>query len=59
MRHANRLQIRWEWDSDEHERKWWGGWFLSHGYLPHDPRLYAFGRYVFELDGQTWDYRGQ
>lgn len=38
-----RYEARWEWLTDEAARKWWSGWFLSHGYEPHDPRLYQFG----------------
>ena len=57
LRHARRLSISWEWDSDDEERLWWNGWYLSHGYQPHGDWLWAHGRYVFELEGVTWEYR--
>ena len=25
---------------------WWSGSLLAHGYQPHDPRLWEFGRYI-------------
>ena len=56
-RHNRLFSVRWEWDSDEWAGRWWGGWFLSHGYRPHDPRLFGYGRYVFEGGGMEWGVR--
>ena len=56
-RHAGKLKIRWEWDSDEYAEKWWNGHWLSHGIKPHDPRLFQLGRYVFEKEGKEWEVR--
>ena len=44
-RHNGRYEFRWEWKSAEYAEKWWSGWFLAHGYDPHDPRLYEFGHW--------------
>ena len=57
MRTENGLRIRWEWDSDEEERRWWDGWYLSHGYAPHDERLFRHGRYVIEMGDMAWEVR--
>lgn len=56
-RHNGLLAIRWEWDSDESAEQWWNGYLLSHGYVPHDRRLFGFGRYVFSRDGMEWEVR--
>ena len=56
-RHNGLLRIRWEWDDEVIERKWWNGFLLSHGYAPHCPQLFDFGRYVLEADGKTWEVR--
>ena len=56
-RHSGRLRIRWEWDSEDEERKWWDGTFLSER-EPHGDWLYEHGRYIFEHDGKAWEYRG-
>ena len=56
-RHGGRLKIRWEWDSDEHEEKWWNGYWLSHGVAPHSRKLFDYGRYVFERAGREWEVR--
>lgn len=56
LRHQNRLKIRWEWDSDEFERKWWRGEFLK-AHPPHWAGLFDYGRYVFELDGKERELR--
>jgi len=56
-RHNGRLRIRWEWDSDGNAEKWWSGFWLSHGYEPHSPRLFELGRYVFDLEGREMEVR--
>ena len=62
-RHNGMLRVSWEWDSDEYERMWWDGTFLSHGKDPHGTWLYLYGCYVFEADDGTgtwsacWTYR--
>ena len=57
-RHNGKLKIRWEWDSPEYEEKWWSGYFLSRPFHePHGKWLYQYGRYVFERNGQSWEYR--
>lgn len=55
-RHARRLAIRWEWDSPEDERAWWSGELLTK-HEPHGKWLYRHGRYVFERNGKSWEYR--
>ena len=57
-RHANKLKIRWEWDSEESERKWWDGTFLKRGLKPNGDWLWSHGCYVFEENGKEWRYRG-
>lgn len=56
-RHTRRLEISWEWDSDEFERMWWSGEFLKSGYQPNGEWLFDYGRYVFEKDGLTKEFR--
>lgn len=56
-RHNGQLRIRWEWDLDEYAEKWWSGWILSHFCAPHSPRLFELGRYVFEMDGKSWEVK--
>lgn len=59
-RHNGRLSIRWEWDSEENEKNWWNGYMLSlPGHEPHGKWLYAYGHYVFDHDGKTWQHRGE
>ena len=58
LRHNNELEIRWEWDSDEYAEMWWDGTFLSKGLAPHGEWLYGHGRYVFDLNGVEWEFRG-
>ena len=59
-RHSGKLKIRWEWDSPEYEEKWWSGYWLSRPYHDaHGKWLYQYGRYVFERNGQTWEYRDE
>ena len=57
-RTANRTKIRWEWDSEDDERKWWDGTFLKTGLSPNGAWLWDHGRYVFSRDGVEWEYRG-
>ena len=45
---GSRYKARWIWHSDEAAEKWWSGWFLSHGYQPHDPRLFEHGHWEIE-----------
>jgi hypothetical protein len=57
-RHNGKLKIRWEWDSPEYEEKWWSGYWLSRPYHDaHGKWLYQYGKYVFERNGQSWEYR--
>ncbi len=56
-RTENRTKIRWEWDSDEEERKWWDGTYLKDGLAPGGAWLYRHGRYVFETPRGTFEYR--
>ena len=57
-RHNRELAIRWEWDSEEYEEQWWSGYFLSRQlHEPHGKWLYWYGRYVFSVDGKTWEHR--
>ena len=57
-RHNKKLKITWEWDSGEYEEQWWSGYLLSRPYHePHGKWLYGFGRYIFERNGQRWEYR--
>lgn len=45
-RHNGLLSLRWEWDDPASEEAWLDGSLLSHGYAPHDARLYGLGRWV-------------
>lgn len=58
--HQGHLSIRWEWDSDEDAERWWSGYLLSHGYAPHDPRLFGLGRYIVtaKATGKEVEFRG-
>lgn len=56
-RHGGKLGIRWEWDSEESERRWWDGTFLKAGLEPNGEWLWSHGHYVFARDGKEWSYR--
>lgn len=56
-RHNGLLRIRWEWFSEGNARKWWNGYWLSHGYRPNSQRLFELGSYVFEMNGTEWEVR--
>ena len=57
-RHNGTLSIRWEWDTEEDEEKWWNGYWLSRTFNePHGKWLYWHGRYVFEKNGVSWEHR--
>ena len=56
-RHNGRLKIRWKWDSDEFAEMWWQGAFLKKGMAPNGKWLFGYGRYVFERNGRTFEYR--
>lgn len=40
------LSIRWDWTDADAMAAWWSGSLLAHGYIPHDQRLWEFGRYI-------------
>lgn len=48
--HDGRSSVVWEWDTDEDREAWESGYLLSHGYFPHDPRLFLHGCYM--VDGR-------
>lgn len=57
-RHNGNFKIRWEWDEEQFEENWWNGHFLSHGFKPHDKRLYSMGRWVVTFrDGTKFEIR--
>ena len=58
--HKGMLRVRWEWDDDEAMASWWSGELLSHGYIPHDPRLFELGHYVVtaKATGKEVEFRG-
>ena len=56
-RHNGKLKIRWEWDDEEYEAKWWDGTFLSQGKQPNGKWLFGYGRYVFSRCGHEWEVR--
>jgi hypothetical protein len=56
-RHNGRLAIRWEWDSDEYEARWWNGTFLKRGMKPNGQWLFDYGKYIFAKDGREWEVR--
>jgi len=56
--HQGHLNAVWEWDDEEGKEQWEDGTLLSHGYKPHDPRLYGLGRYVIGAYGRTFEWRG-
>lgn len=47
-RHSGKLRIRWAWKNETYERLWWDGTFLRSGFVSNDPRLYRYGKWVFE-----------
>lgn len=56
--HQKKIDIRWEWDHPSYEEKWFSGYMLSHGVIPHAQRLYKYGRWIIG-DGTTEvEYRG-
>lgn len=58
--HRGLLEVRWEWDTEDAERRWWNGQLLSHGYAPHDPKLFGLGRYIVTAKptGKEVEFRG-
>lgn len=40
------LTVEWRWDTEEDRERWESGYYLSHGYEPHDPRLFLHGCYL-------------
>lgn len=52
------LGIEWVWDSEDDERKWCDGTWLSRGLEPHGSWLFEHGFYVFDHRGYSWDVRG-
>ena len=57
-RHNGKLSIRWEWKNESAEQRWWSGFLLSlPNHNPHGKWLYAYGHYVFEHNGESWEYR--
>lgn len=54
---ANRIEVRWEWDTQEFADLWWDGWTLSHGTPPHSPKLFEQGCYVFSSGSSEWEVR--
>jgi len=45
--HSGILKARWVWDTEENERMWWDGTFLSQ-MPPHSPELFRHGHYEVE-----------
>ena len=56
---ANIIKVRWVWDSDEFKDAWWNGFTLSHGFKPHDRRLYTQGAWEFTRNDKKWRWRGE
>ncbi len=52
-RHQGLVTFRWEWFEDSSAEAWWSGWLLSHGYEPHDPRLYELGQWRVTTEDGT------
>ena len=54
-----RFKAEWSWDEDEYAERWWNGWFLSHGYEPHDKRLYRYGEWkiIDRMTGESIVHR--
>lgn len=48
----NRIRIRWKWDRQEGEDKWWSGELLD-AYGPHSIKLYDWGCWEIELPDGT------
>lgn len=59
LAHSRGLRIRWMWGRAEYAEKWWSGHWLSHGIVPHDPRLYELGFWLIEdSKGNSVIYQG-
>lgn len=52
-RHGGRVSITWEWFDEADAERWWTGELLSHGYVPHDPKLYDLGQWRIEAGGRS------
>lgn len=50
-RHNGNFRIEWEWFDDTYAEQWWSGYLLSHGYVPHDPKLYELGQWRITSGG--------
>lgn len=50
---AHVYEAGWEWADADCRDLWESGWFLTHGYEPHDERLFEFGRYLVLRGGET------
>ena len=46
--HSGRLRISWMWGRQEYAERWWSGWYLTHGFIPHDERFYELGYWIVE-----------
>ena len=53
MFESHDLSVEWVWDDADCFILWESGWFLSHGYEPHDERLFEFGCYRILRGGET------
>lgn len=53
-RHSGDVRITWEWFDDADAERWWTGELLSHGYLPHDEKLYDLGCWRIETPRLTF-----
>lgn len=46
--------IEWQWDDDSIQEQWWSGELFNQNLKPHDPILFAFGRYVIYKDDEPF-----
>lgn len=42
---GGRMRVEWVWDDPDFGERWRSGYLLAHGFAPHDPELYALGRW--------------
>ena len=45
------ISIKWEWDSDEYEERWWNGDLLAHCFNAHSKALSELGGWHVEIEG--------
>lgn len=56
--HNKKVSIQWKWDSKAYQELWFSGYLLSHGIIPHSPKLFEYGCWLIGDDKSKVEYRG-